>query len=122
MPKFFTLRGLASEIFHEIVKLVSGYVATLTILVGCRTYDIDRNNLAGGLLHLTELTNEVPEARLGHRLVLGKDAHSVELWSGLLLRRQVPTDDLVLLHLVVAVMRSPRKVLRSAFVTSNVAS
>lgn len=37
------------------------------------------NNLTGSLLHLSKLTNEVPESRLGDRLVDGKDPHSVQL-------------------------------------------
>lgn len=60
------------------------------------TYGVDGDNLTGGLLHLTELTNEVPEAGLGDRLVDGKDPHAVELGRGLLLGRKVASNHHVL--------------------------
>lgn len=67
------------------------------------TYDVDGHDLAGRLLDLAELAEEVPEARLGDDLVRGKDAHPVELGLGLLLRRQLAADDLVLLEATHAV-------------------
>ena len=60
------------------------------------TYGVDGNNLTGGLLHLSELTNEVPETRLGDRLVDGEDPHAVELGRGLLLGGKVASNHHVL--------------------------
>jgi len=57
---------------------------------------VDGNNLTGGLLHLSELTNEVPETRLCDRLVDGKDPHAVELGRGLLLGGKVASNHHVL--------------------------
>lgn len=57
---------------------------------------VHRDNLTGGLLHLTEHAHEVPEARLRDRLVLREDAHAVQRGDRLLLGRQVPADDHVL--------------------------
>ena len=53
---------------------------------------VDGNDLTGGLLHLPELSNEVPEARLGNDGVLGEDPHPVELGSRLLLGGKVTAD------------------------------
>ena len=60
------------------------------------TYGVDGNDLTGGLLHLTELTNEVPETRLGDRLVDGEDPHAIELGRGLLLGGKVASNHHVL--------------------------
>ena len=68
------------------------------------TYDVDGDDLTGRLLDLAELAEEVPEAGLGDDLVRGKDAHPVELGLGLLLRRQLAADDLVLLEATHAVV------------------
>lgn len=58
-----------------------------------QTYLVDSDNLTGGLLHLTQAAHEVPEARLGDRLVDGEEAHAVQSGVRLPLRRQVPTDN-----------------------------
>lgn len=55
-------------------------------------------NLTGGLLHLTELTHEVPELGLGGNRVGGKDDHAVSLGVGVLLRGSLTADHLVLAH------------------------
>lgn len=65
---------------------------------GRETYDVDRNNLTRRLLDLTQLAEEVPEAGLGNDIVGGKDAHAVELGLGLLVRRELAANDLVLLE------------------------
>lgn len=38
---------------------------------------VDVENLAGGLLHLSHLVHEVPEARLSHHFILRKDLHAI---------------------------------------------
>lgn len=60
------------------------------------TYGVDGNDLTGSLLHLSELTNEVPETGLGDRLVDGEDPHAVELGRGLLLGGKVASNHHVL--------------------------
>lgn len=65
-------------------------------IVAGNTYGVDGNDLTGGLLHLSELTNEVPETRLGDRLVDGEDPHAVELGRGLLLGGKVASNHHVL--------------------------
>lgn len=59
------------------------------------TYDVERNNLAVGLLDLPELAEEIPEPRLGDNVVGRKDAHAVQLRGLVGLRRQVAADDLI---------------------------
>ena len=60
------------------------------------TYHIEADDLTVGLLDLPELSQEVPEPRLGHDRVRRKDAHAVELGRGVCLSGQVTPDDLVL--------------------------
>lgn len=60
---------------------------------------LDGHDLAGGLLELLQLAQEVPEAGFGHDVVGGKDAHLVEGSLGLLLAGQLAAHDLVLLQL-----------------------
>lgn len=60
------------------------------------TYGVHGNNLTGSLLHLSQLTNKVPETRLGNRLVDGEDPHAVELGRGLLLGGKVASNHHVL--------------------------
>lgn len=60
------------------------------------TYHIEADDLTVGLLDLPELSQEVPEPRLGHDRVRRKDAHAVELGRGVGLGGQVTPDDLVL--------------------------
>ena len=71
-------------------------LASMLICVMRVTYGVHGNDLTGGLLHLTELTNEVPETRLGDRLVDGEDPHAVELGRGLLLGGKVASNHHVL--------------------------
>lgn len=62
---------------------------------------VDRDNLAGGLLDLLHLLEEVEEARLGDNLVGGEDAHLEKLLrrsSGLLRGGELAANDLVLVH------------------------
>jgi hypothetical protein len=59
---------------------------------------VERDNLAVGLLDLTELHEEVPEARLGNDIVGGKDAHAVQFGRRVGLGGQMAPDDLVLLE------------------------
>lgn len=60
------------------------------------TYHVQADDLAVGLLQLTELGHEVPETRLGDHGVGRKDAHAVQLGGGVRLGGQVTPDDLVL--------------------------
>ena len=60
---------------------------------------MDADNLAGGLLEFTELTQEVPEARLRNNVIRSENPHAVEGGIGLLLRRQLASDDFVFLEL-----------------------
>jgi len=60
---------------------------------------LDGHDLAGGLLELLQLAQEVPETGLGHDVVGSEDAHLVERRLGLLLAGQLAAHDLVLLQL-----------------------
>ena len=54
---------------------------------------LDRDDLAGGLLELPQLPEEVPEPGLGHDLVRGEDPHAVERSLRLILGRELAPDD-----------------------------
>mmetsp|Transcript_18273 Transcript_18273/g.52263 ORF Transcript_18273/g.52263 Transcript_18273/m.52263 type:complete len:207 (-) Transcript_18273:40-660(-) len=56
-------------------------------------------DLAGGLLHLAELVQVVPELGLGDDGIGGEDDHPVSLRVGVIIGGHVPADDLVLTHL-----------------------
>ena len=56
-------------------------------------------DLTGGLLHLAELVEVVPELGLGDDRVGGEDDHPVSLGVGVIVGGHVPADDLVLTHL-----------------------
>lgn len=58
----------------------------------------DGNNFTGGLLNLLKLAEEVPVARLGNNFVGGKDAHLVELRSGLLSGGELTSNKLIFAH------------------------
>lgn len=60
--------------------------------------NVDTDNLARGLLDLLELTQEVPEPRLGHNFVGREDAHAVDLGAGISLSGEVAADDLEFLE------------------------
>lgn len=60
---------------------------------------LDRDDLTGGLLELTQLPQEVPETRLGHDLVRCEDVHLEQRRVRILLRGQLTPDDLVFLQL-----------------------
>lgn len=51
------------------------------------------DNLSVGLLDLFQLSEVVPESRLGDNIVGRKDSHSVELGSLLRLGRELSPDD-----------------------------
>lgn len=55
-------------------------------------------NLTSGLLHLTELTHEVPELGLGSDRVGSEDNHAVSLGVGVLVSASLTADNLVLAH------------------------
>mmetsp|Transcript_94019 Transcript_94019/g.167255 ORF Transcript_94019/g.167255 Transcript_94019/m.167255 type:complete len:205 (-) Transcript_94019:22-636(-) len=59
---------------------------------------VDSEDLTSGALHLVNLVQEVPEARLGHNLVLGKQPHAVDLRNGVCLRRLTTTNNLILVE------------------------
>lgn len=60
---------------------------------------LHRDDLAGGLLELTQLTQEIPESRLGNDVIRCEDDHLEEWRIWILLGRQFATDDLILLQL-----------------------
>ena len=91
------------------------------------TYHIEADDLTVGLLDLPELSQEVPEPRLGHDRVGRKDAHAVELGRGVGLGGQVTPNNLVLSKTPCCVsvshgchgivyLRSSRTVMRCAIV------
>lgn len=47
-------------------------------------YQTTVDGLAGRLLHLPQLRDEVPEAGLGHHMIGGEDPHAVQGRSGVL--------------------------------------
>lgn len=53
-------------------------------------------NLSRSLLHLPQLGDEVPEARLGHHMVWGEDPHTVQRRSRVLGRGQQTPNNFVL--------------------------
>lgn len=59
------------------------------------TYNVQSDDLAVGLLDLSQLGEEVPEAGLCDNFIGCKDAHAVELWGWVCLRGQVTPNDLV---------------------------
>lgn len=63
-----------------------------------KTYHVQADDLAIGLLDLPELSKEVPEPRLGHNGVGREDAHAVQLGRGVGLGGQVTPDNLVLVE------------------------
>lgn len=80
----------------EVLHLSRRLLLDLISLVVLITHLVDSDNLTRSLLHLTEHAHEVPETRLGHRLILRKDAHTVQRRNRLLLRRKVPSNNKVL--------------------------
>lgn len=60
---------------------------------------LDRDDLTGGLLELTQLPQEVPETGLGHDMVRCEDVHLEQRRIRILLRGQLTPDDLVFLQL-----------------------
>lgn len=60
-------------------------------------YLVEGDDLAVCLLDLPQLGEEVPETRLGHNIVGGKDAHAVKLRGGVGLTGEETANDLVLL-------------------------
>lgn len=62
-------------------------------------YLVDVKNLAGGLLHLSDLMHEIPETRLGVDLVGSKDLHAVCRRIRIGIGGSLAADDLVETHL-----------------------
>lgn len=62
-----------------------------------KTYVVQADDLAVGLLDLLELGQEVPETGLGDNLIGSEDAHAVELGGRVGLGRQMAANDLVFL-------------------------
>jgi hypothetical protein len=60
------------------------------------THNIDSNNLTTGFLDLVQLTEVVPESRLCDDIVGSKDSHPVQLGRGLIRRRKMSSNDLIL--------------------------
>ena len=53
---------------------------------------LDRDDLAGSLLELPELPEEVPEPGFGHHLIRSEDPHAVKRRFRLILGRQLAAD------------------------------
>ena len=66
-------------------------------VVGRAAYLVQADDLTVGLLDLLQLHQEVPEAGLGDDIIRGKDAHPVQLRSGIGVGWQVTANDLVFL-------------------------
>ena len=60
-----------------------------------KTYHVDADDLAVGLLDLAELHHEEPESRLSDHRVGGEDPHAVQLGGRIGLGGQMAPDDLV---------------------------
>lgn len=60
------------------------------------SYQAAVDNLSGGFLHLPQLGDEVPEARLGHHMVWGEDPHAVQRGCGVFSRGQETPNNLIL--------------------------
>ena len=60
------------------------------------SYQATIDRLAGGLLHLPQLGDEVPEAGLGHHMIGGEDPHAVQRRSDELGRGQEAPDHFIL--------------------------
>ncbi len=56
---------------------------------------VNVQDLTGGLLHLSHLVHEIPEAGLGDNSVGSKELHSVSLGVGVSLSGSLATNDLV---------------------------
>ena len=67
--------------------------------VGGHPHLLHADDLAGGLLHLLELGEEIPEAALGHHCVGGEDLHLVERGLGVALGRELAAHNLKVLQL-----------------------
>ena len=63
-------------------------------------YLLTADNLTSGFLELTKLSQEIPKARLSNNMIRSKDSHPVKGRIGLLLRRQLASDDFVFLQLL----------------------
>lgn len=72
--------------------IISGISACLEY-----TYSLDADNLASGLLDLSQTAQEVPETGLGNRGVGSEDRHAVHGGSRGSLGGQMAPDDLVFL-------------------------
>lgn len=69
------------------------------VILACRnTYDVDGDDLAGGLLDLAETAQEVPETGLSNNLIGSEDPHAEEAGSRVGLGGQVAPNDLVFLQ------------------------
>lgn len=60
------------------------------------THQATVDDLSGGLLHLPQLGDEVPEAGLGHDMVGGEDPHPVERGGRVLGRGQQTPNNFIL--------------------------
>merc|ERR1711911_422389 len=58
---------------------------------------LDADNFASGFLELAKLSQEVPETGFGNNVVRSKNPHAVQRRIGLLLGRQLASDDFVFL-------------------------
>ena len=64
-----------------------------------QSYLLDADNFASGFLELAKLSQEVPETGFGNNVVRSKNPHAVQRRIGLLLGRQLASDDFVFLKL-----------------------
>lgn len=101
------LNGISSAELAELLVHVVGAGARVVTQPDAEVLDlggtllvdhVEADDFTVGLLHLLQLGEEVPEARLGHHCVGSEDAHAVELGRGIRLGGQVAPDDLVLVE------------------------
>ena len=69
------------------------------VIVNFKTNLLDADNFTSGLLELAQLTQEIPEPRLGNNMVRCKNPHSVERRIRFLLRSELAPDDFVFFQL-----------------------
>lgn len=102
MPKFFTLRGDFSWTCAWNIKQHSEsnttpdpYPWTSCRPKTVRSYQTTVDRLSRSFLHLPQLGDEVPEARLGHHMVGGKNPHAVQWRCRIFSRGQKTPNNLI---------------------------
>lgn len=100
-----TRSGVVSEPDTEVLDLLGVLLVDLryqsvwlfTSFRKFATYSLDADDLTGGLLDLSETTQEVPVTGLGDRLVGSEDGHAVHGGGRVGLGGQMAANDLIFL-------------------------